>query len=94
MAQNYTRVDPKLLSMCFVHAYGANSGPNTKTRMQGSSKPVDRAQNEVCTLKLREVTPVYVCAVEWTPVISSVQRTEIKKERYAIQFCVRLGLTL
>ncbi len=91
----YTKVDPKLLSTSFVCTYSATSRSNTKTCALDSSRHVDRVQNEMCMLKLQEVMPVYVRAVERTSIVSAVRRMEIKKEqRYAIQFCVCLGKTL
>ncbi len=47
-------------------------------------------QNKVCTLKLRDVTPIYVPVVE-RPCRIVGMSMEIKKEQcYTIQFCVRL----
>ncbi len=91
----YIRVDPKLLS---AHALCMRVQRHLLAKhksVQGSSRSIDKAQNEIYMLKLREVTPVYVRAVEQTPAISSVQRMEIKNEqRYAIQFCVCSSKTL
>ncbi len=62
-ASYYTRVNPKQLSTRCGRADNTISQPNTKTRLFGSSRLVNRAQNEVGTLKLREVTPLFVTCV-------------------------------
>ncbi len=64
-----TRVDSKLLSTRFRRMYSAIFRANAKARMWSSSRPIDRAWNEVGTLKLQEIMPIFVTCVWHTHVI-------------------------